>query len=388
MKIGITIPTNWPWVRRGGERFSNELAAFLVSRGHDVTLICGKPGPKLIRRERGFTTICHRRLWHPSFARIGFLEFHAFFPIALASMLWHRFDVVHCTTFIDAYAGIVSRTITNTPCIFWANALPPRIQYFRSLTLRGAIFRRAVRQSDEAMALSRYMRDDFVKRFGRACTIMPVPVDTERFPLRTDRDRSHPKILCTAALDDERKGGPTLMRAFNRLKARRPELILQLSGHTSDDVRSQLLELIEPRWRKDVHFLGVGAVEDLPALYGQAAVTVLPSMWEAFGMVILESLATGTPVVGTNDGAIPELLSDPMVGRLCEPGADATTQMTNVNGLMQALDETLDLSRQPDTASRCRAHAMQYSWHAVGPRFERTYERVIEARRPKRRKGA
>ena len=45
MNIAITNPTNWPHVRRGAERFINELAAFLAARGHRATVISSKPGP-------------------------------------------------------------------------------------------------------------------------------------------------------------------------------------------------------------------------------------------------------------------------------------------------------------------------------------------------------
>src|SRR6266704_2853095 len=177
MRIGITNPTTWPWVRRGGERFINELAAYLAGRGHEVTLISGKPGGKEVRRDGSYTTICHRRLWHPAFAKIGFLEFHAFFPIVLADLVRQRFDAVLCCTFLDSYAAILSRRITGTPCIFWVNSPPPPVQYFRSLTLGGAIIRRAVREADEVISLSNYMHSVLRHRFGRGGMILPVPVD-------------------------------------------------------------------------------------------------------------------------------------------------------------------------------------------------------------------
>jgi phosphatidylinositol alpha-mannosyltransferase len=384
MRIAITNPTTWPQVRRGAERFLNELAFFLAGRGHEVTVIAAKPGPKEVRVERGYRTICHRRLWHPALGRVGVLEFHAFLLTALASLTRKRYDIVHCCTFTDAYAASLARRITGVPYVFWVNALPPRVRYFRSVTLKGAVLRRAVRQADEVIALSRYMQHDFANRFGRGGVVMPVPVDTDRFRLRTDRDHDRPVILCASALDDERKGGALLMRAFNQLKEVRPQAVLQLSCNLSDQARDDLIGHVSPRWRADVHFLGAGRLDDLPEHFGRAAVSVLPSLWEAFGMVILESMACGTPVVGTRDGAIPELISQPDVGRLFDPGPTSTAQATNVQGLTQALLEALDLSQRPETARRCRTHAEQFSWANYGPRFEELYETLIRQRREQR----
>ena len=99
-------------------------------------------------------------------------------------------------------------------------------------------------------------------------------------------------------------------------------------------------------------------------------------------MVVLESMATGTPVVCTRDGALQEWISSEKVGRLFDPGGNPATAVEpeNVDGLVRALDEAIELSRQPETALACRARAEQFSWSAVGPEFERTYERVAADR--------
>lgn len=387
MRIAITNPTTWPRARRGAERFLNELAFYMAGRGHEVTVISTKPGPREVRRERGYTTVCHRRLWHPIMARAGIHEFHPFMVTTLKHLLRERYDIVHCCTFMDAFAARMARRLTRVPYVFWINGIPPRIRYVRSLTARGAFFRRAVVGADEVISLSRYMRDYFQDRFGRGGVVLPVPVDVDRFRLTRHRDHERPIILCAAALDDARKGGRLLMRAFNELKRSRPTAVLQVSCLMKDEARSELMQCVAPEHRADVQFLGAGQIDDLPALFGGAAVSVLPSHWEAFGMVILESMATGTPVVGTRDGAIPELINEEGVGRLFD--TDPTvTEPTNLDGLVRALLEALELSRAPGTALKCRAHAEQYSWARVGPRFEELYHRMIEQRKATRTRKA
>jgi len=381
MRIAITNPTSWPRVRRGAERFCNELARYLACRGHRVTVVSAKPGRRECTDHHGYTTVCHRRLWHPALAKVGVLEFHPFALTALANLVRGSYDVVLSCTFSDAYAATLARRVTGASCVFVVNGLPPRIRYIRSATLGGAIFRRAIQQADEVIALSVYMQQDLQRRFGRSGTKIPVPVDTDAFQISRRRDHDRPVILCAASLDDARKGGRLLMRAFDALKAACPGARLQVSSEVSAETQSALLACVSPRWRGDVHFLGAGRIGDLPALFGRAAISVLPSRWEPYGMVILESMATGTPVVATRDGAIPELVTHPDLGRLFDPGPEGTVEPSNLAGLVHAMLEGLELSRRSDTADRCRAHAEHFSWSAIGPRFEALLGQLA-ARRP------
>jgi len=381
MKIGITTPTNWPYVFRGGERFVNELAAFLARRGHEVTVICAGPGRGEVARSGGFTTVRHRRLWHARLAKWGVHEFHAFLPYCFGSLLRRRFDVVVVCNFLDAWAATRTRALTGVPCVFWVNSVPPRVQYFRSISLGGRLLRAAFRDVDELISLSRYMQGELGRHFGRRGTEIPIPVDLSRFRPGAERDHSRPVVLCASALDDPRKGGAVLMRAFNRLKRQRPAAVLEIAGAVSEGTRRSLIELVDPSLRPDVVFKGAVGLEDLPALMARAATLVLPSMWESFGMVVVEAMASGTPAVGTRDGALPELIANDQLGRLFDPGPTDTEAAVNDEGLAAAMAEALDLSARPETAARCRTHAEQYGWQRQGPRYEALLEQVIAERR-------
>ena len=90
----------------------------------------------------------------------------------------------------------------------------------------------------------------------------------------------------------------------------------------------------------------------LAAANRSAWVAALPSIGEAFGLVLLEALACGTPVVGSAREAIPEVVDRPEIGRTFtgdEPGPLAT-----------ALLETLELASDPATAAACRARAEEF----------------------------
>jgi phosphatidyl-myo-inositol alpha-mannosyltransferase len=379
MRIAITTPTTWPYVRRGAERFANEFAAFLSSRNQDVTVISAKPGNGEIIVDNGYITVCHRRLWHPTMGSAGLQEFHMFFFPALAHLLKERFDVVVTLTFMDSFAALLARRITGVPYVFVVNGLPPRVKYQRSLSMGGAVFGTAIRKADEVVAISDYVGDYLKRRWGRHCLRVPVPLDTQTFRPQGDKDHKRPVVLCAAALDDARKGGRVLARAFNLVKQTWPAALLRIAYPVRPETKGRLLELVDQRWHRDVEFLNVA--EELPELFAQAAVSVLPSLWEPYGMVVLESLAAGTPVVGTQDGALPEHISKPELGRLFDPGPADCVEPSNAEGLASAIEECLQLSRQPETSGACRRVGEQYGWDRLGPRYEQLLQDVADRSR-------
>ena len=105
-------------------------------------------------------------------------------------------------------------------------------------------------------------------------------------------------------------------------------------------------------------------------------------------MVVVESMAAGTPVVGTRDGALPELICNGAVGRLFDPGDGNAVEPNNVEGLVTAIEECLDLSRRPETALHCRKRAEKVSWERVGPAFEHLFASLASSRLKTQRVGA
>ena len=377
MRIAITNPTTWPHLKRGVERFINELAVYLSARGHEVTIVAGKPGKTEVVFRDGFTTVYRRRLWHPWFQRLGILEFHAFFFPALAHLLTHRYDIVFCCTFMDGLAAKLARYINGTPYTFTCFALPPKVQHFRSITLKGAIFKHTIFGANAFLTISNYVSDYFKRRWGMESQIQYLPVDMARFRPAAPSAGARPTILCAAAINDPRKGGRILMRAFDRLKQKYPDLQLQIAWTLNPELQREFSSLVSPCWRDDIHFLGTEV--NLPELFSHASISVLPSLWESQGLVVLESLAAGTPVVCTRDGALPEILTDPAVGRLFDPGPNTIYEPTNLDGMVQAMEEALALSVLPETTHNCRAYAERFSWNQLGPLWENLLRKVSES---------
>lgn len=381
LRVVLVHPTNWPYVRRGTERFLNEFASFLGNRGHQVKIICSKPGARQIVRNEGYVTDYHRSLAFPWLARLGILDYHVFPLTTLAATARERVDVIHCFNFTDALAAAALRGIHGAAVLLHLSTIPPSVTYRRELSSGGALLRKAIFSADQLLTVGVAQKQYFERRFGRQCALLPVPVDLDRFRLREMRDHEHPMILCASALEDRRKGGRLLMRAFNRIKEEFPAAGLKISSQLSPGLQSELLELVNPQWRADVHFLGAGDLTDLPELFGSAAVLAVPSLWEAGSLALVEALATGTPIVSTTDLPGFHELIEPDVGRAFEPGPPDEAEPSNLEGLVEALAGALQLSRNPETPGNCRRRAERHGWQAVGPQYEALYYEMVRQRK-------
>ncbi len=120
-----------------------------------------------------------------------------------------------------------------------------------------------------------------------------------------------------------------------------------------------------------VRFLGRVDDEDLVALYQLADCSLVPTRsLEGFGLVILESLACGTPAIGTTTGGIPEAFAGLEQHHLLVPPADPRS-------LAQRLADAIDGSRPLPTTHECRSHAERFSWAGVAERHLDHYAGLV-----------
>lgn len=375
MRILLTHPYCWPHVRRGAERFLEELSRYLVRRGHEITILTSTPGGDGAPRKRddGAVVVEKRQLNGRVLRALGLTPDKTFLLHCLRFMFRHRFDAMHCIHFHDACAARLAGMFTGTPYILNMNGIPIA-RFLMRRPLDFVPLKLALQKASDVVVISNAAAASLETEFRHSGVLIPPPCDLAAFSLSEGRDLQKPKILAVGAFAEARKGASVLVSAFERLKLDVPGAILQFSGDVPREVQEYVLSLVAPSIHGDIQFLGVGRVEDLPGLYQTAAVTVLPSIFEAFGMVLVESLACGTPVVGTDDGGIPDIIEEG-IGVLFHPGS-ADREPNNVEGLHRALLEALELHDDPNLSQRCRRRAENYSWEFIGPQIEALYRKA------------
>jgi glycosyltransferase involved in cell wall biosynthesis len=368
LKIATTSAIGWPYIRRGN-RFTYELAVYLASQGHQVHHITAKPGKMNREKRQGDLLIKYRRLFgHPILFGLDIHFFETFVLECMYMLSRERYDIVHCFLYPDAYAAGLVKKLNGMALIPF---LPDGVPLYWPTRLGKAMFKGVVKRATRFHAPSDFTRQCLKNEFHIESEIIPLPVNTEYFTPSVRKDVSNPRILCTAALTVERKGIDVLVSAFEKLLQHIPNAVLLLSGQADERSKKKLLQSVSPGTRRAIDMRGVGLQADLPTLYREASIAVLSSINEPFGMVTLESLASGTPVVGTRSGAIPEIITDPDIGVLFDYSDGA-------EGLCEAMLQCIELAKDPKTPGRCRTFAEQYSWKVVGPKYENMYYRILD----------
>jgi len=227
---------------------------------------------------------------------------------------------------------------------------------------------RALRGSSWTIAVSEATRRELRAKFGALANrveTIPNGVD-ERLRAEVDADSLaaglrrlglEPGYLLFVGNPKPHKNLPLLLEAHARLRARREAPPLVLAGGAAPDPAPPA-----------VRALGEVSDEDLPLLYRGALAVVVPSLWEGFGLPAAEAMASGTPVVASNRGALPEVVGD--AGLLFDP-EDAESLVAAIGRLVT--DPAL--ARRLAVAGRERS--LRFSWTESARRTLEIYRRAL-----------
>ena len=312
-------------------------------------------------------------------------------PVRLLNRAWHRWEWPS----IETLAGSVDVAHSMHPLM-----LPSR-RAARVITIHDLYFldhpedtEREIRadyaelapshaaRCDAIVAVSEYTASQVRSRFaiaGDKVTICSpaAPSWTQKLQPGESKAPSKGPILFLGTLE-RRKNAAVLLEAYARLLAREPQVPeLILAGRAGTGAEAVVDRLKAAPFAGKVRHLGYVSDDRREQLFRQAAMIVMPSLDEGFGMPALEAMTIGVPVVAADRGALPEVVGD--AGLLVEPDADA---------LAQAMKRILD---DPALAGRLRdagiERAKRFTWEASAARLMDVYRAAIEHHaRPERAK--
>jgi len=283
-----------------------------------------------------------------------------------ASLLWNvrRQDVLH--VFSAAY---VSFLLAPLPAMIVGRLFGKRVvlnYHSGEADDHLARWRRtavpAMRLAHEIVVPSEYLVPIFA-RFGLRARAIVNFLEVETLPYR-ERHRLRPRFLANRNLE-ALYNVACAIRAFARVQAEFPDASLTVAGSGSE--RTKLEALARELDARNVSFVGRVPPDKMPALYEDADIYVNSSNIDAMPLSILDAFATGVPVITTDAGGIPFIVSDGENGVVVPRNDDR-----------QLAAGALRLLREPEFAQRIAAHGRRaclekYVWSAVAPQWLEVY---------------
>jgi glycosyltransferase involved in cell wall biosynthesis len=275
-----------------------------------------------------------------------------YWPLLLREL--RHADVVHA--FSASYASFL---LAPLPAVLVARLLgKPVVMNYRSGEAadhlrRSAIARATLRGVDRNAVPSRFLHDVFAA-FGIRSQVIPNIVDVERFRFRR-RERLQPRVLSTRNFETL-YNLPCTLRAFRLLQDRRPEASLTLVGAGSQD--AAVRRLAADLELANVTFAGRVPPDDIWRYYAEADIYLQTPDIDNMPTSVLEAYASGCPVVSSDAGGVPAILTDGLTGLLV-PRDDHEAAAA---AMLRLLDDEALARRVADAAFES---CSRYQWSSV-----------------------
>src|SRR5450830_1386857 len=316
MRVAMIAP---PWFplppqRYGGIEFVvSMLTEGLVRRGHDVTLFASGDSTTQARLSYIFARAPFEQI-----EKGGHLEvMHSLEAYVKA----REFDVIHDHDGLASRAmGALVNHLVGTPVV--ATLHGPADAMAQEILS-------SLRHDLSFIAISEYQREGFPD-LSFVGTI-PNAIDVEHMPFSAEKDDYFLFIGRMIA----NKGAHTAIEVARRLDAR-----LIMAGKVNEgSERQYYTEQVEPFLSDDIHFRGEVDHDTKVELYKRARCTLFPIQWpEPFGLVMIESLACGTPVIAMRQGAVPEVVEHGRTGFIVETADEMVEAARHIDHLVGSLD--------------------------------------------------
>ena len=274
-----------------------------------------------------------------------------------------------CDVFLATNTHLMSAflRIPNASMIYDMAAFDPSFESPRGAGFERWTLRIAARRAGALIAISEATRDGLVKRLpGAAAKAHAIPLAADEsfaYPpagcagVREQHSLERPYVLVTGTLEP-RKNLPRAIEAFASLAAELRDahdlVLVGARGWAADDTFASVAAHSDR-----VHTLGFVPDDELRCLYAEATVFLYPSLYEGFGLPVLEAMLAGVPVLTSNTSSLPEVGGD----------AAAYADPLDVDSIRDGLTELLsDPHRRAAMAERGRARAAGFTWRSTAER--------------------
>jgi len=371
MKIGVVSPYDFAYPG-GVANHVSALERYLTRMGHQVKVIA--PASKAMASFNGrFIPVGKPRPIHVS-GSIARITVSPLLSSRITEILaQERFDIIHLHEPLMPMLCTTMLRLSNTATVGTFHAYDGSPAYQIATPLGKLLLEKWFRKLNGRIAVSPPARDFIDKYFSGEFTIIPNGIELEHFhpgvsPIEKYCDNKL-NILFVGRLE-KRKGLNYLLKAYQQVKQEIPDSRLVVVG-PGIRLRNKYEKYVRENGLKDVEFVGHVSYDELPGYYQTADVFCSPATGrESFGIVLLEAMALGKPIVASKIDGYASVMSHGSEGALVPPGDD--------KALARALIALLaDKSLRQQMGYRGRLTAGKYSWEQVAQRVSSYYEECL-----------
>jgi phosphatidylinositol alpha-mannosyltransferase len=281
-----------------------------------------------------------------------------------------RFDVLHVHEPAAPSLSLLALWSADCPVVATFHTSNVRS---RTMSASASILRPSLEKITARIAVSEYARNTLVQHIGGEPVVIPNGVYVDRFAqaeVRDDWRGEGPTLAFVGRIDEQRKGLALLLDAYPAIAAEHPGLTLLVVGGGDVDAARRRLpgELVD-----SVTFLGRASDEEKASALRTADLYVAPNTGgESFGIVLIEAMAAGTPVLASDIPAFRRVLGDEAYGTCFrnEDVADLT---------LRAVELLSDGPRTDERRDAATRMVRRYDWASVAGQIVQVYETVVGA---------
>lgn len=368
----------------GGHEFY--LSKSLVNMGLDVTLYTS---------DRGRPGYSYEKFLKNDDKNYGFeiIRFHA--PLEISEIPFckglrkklneEKFDIIHSHEFFQmcSLMAFNASKNKNSPFILTQHgSSPPINKFIRAgyLLNKITVGKYIMKKADRVIALTPEVKNDLVNIgvYENKIDIIPTGVSVDKYkptnkPLTQMDFIEKDFIILFVGRLVENKGVINLIMAFKKVLDEKVKANLVIVGE--GNLKKKLIDLTKKLGlSENVHFMGSFKQEMMPYVYPKANVLVLPTIYkEPFGIVAIEALASGIPVIATEIDGLKYIINDGDVGFLVKPN--------DIESLSKKILEIMENDKLRDTMRiNARRRAVEeFSWGTIAERIYNAYKKCTES---------
>lgn len=344
-------------------RLDDETGYLLFAAGQTDATVPAPPGENFTWAPSRLTPRDYARLWHR-------------LRLPMPVEWWTgRLDLFHATDFTLPPVQRGTRTLLTVHDLSFVRAPETAVPSLKAYLDR--VVPRSVARADHILSDSEATRQDLIELYNTPpskISVLYSGVDptfapaspAEMAAVRVRYNIGDAPFILSIGTVQPRKNYERLIEAFHRLQI--PGLKLVIAGGKGWLDSGVYARVTDLSLQDRVHFLGFAADEALPALYSAASVFAFPSLYEGFGLPVIEAMACGTPVVCSNTSSVPEVAGDAAL--LIDP--------FDIDGLSVALRRVLeDTALRRDLTDRGRVQAARFTWDTAASELLTQYRRLL-----------